>query len=168
MCVCQLNEVHTRRGRTNERFQCPAYKSHLMLLCTCRIQTAETHYVQFVAHPNCQQHLTSVWYGKEMGFLQTLSITKKVILSTVVLPFLPFFCISYIVRPQAKVKKHWTVSNSNSHHEKDHASLNTVLIQTPASIRTDSLQVQDFALGGDRYVQVHRRRSLLPHHCVDT
>ena len=43
---------------------------------------------QFVAHPNCQQHLTASWYGKEMGFLQTLPISKKLLFSTVALPFL--------------------------------------------------------------------------------
>ena len=58
---------------------------------------------QFVAHPNCQQHLTASWYGKEMGFLQTLPISKKLLFSTVALPFLPFLCIAYIVDPKAKV-----------------------------------------------------------------
>ncbi|ESO04790.1 hypothetical protein HELRODRAFT_191728 [Helobdella robusta] len=44
---------------------------------------------KFVAHPNCQQHLTSVWYGKEMAFLQSSSHWKKVTC------FLYFCFVSY-------------------------------------------------------------------------
>jgi len=33
-----------------------------------------------LSHPNCQQHLTSIWYDPEMGFLQSLNLWKKVVM----------------------------------------------------------------------------------------
>jgi len=59
--------------------------------------------LQFVAHPNCQQHLTSIWYGPEMGFLQSLTLWKKVVMWFVCMPLVPIFCLIYIVTPHSKV-----------------------------------------------------------------
>jgi len=65
--------------------------------------------VQFVAHPNCQQHLTSVWYGPEMGFMQSLALGKKMIMWLLGIPLLmgiplvPIFCVIYNVSPKSKV-----------------------------------------------------------------
>ena len=74
-------------------------------------------YLQFVAHPNCQQHLTSVWYGPEMGFMQSLALGKKMIMYDspgaatsnkmimwlLGIPLVPIFCFIYIVSPKSKV-----------------------------------------------------------------
>jgi len=83
--------------------------------------------LQFVAHPNCQQHLTSVWYGPEihwvvstkkttgcvrcgwstvgpeMGFMQSLALGKKMIMWLLGIPLVPIFCVIYIVSPKSKV-----------------------------------------------------------------
>ena len=61
---------------------------------------------QFVAHPNCQQHLTSIWYGAEMGFMQSLSLWKKIVMWIVCVPLVPIFCIIYLVSPETKVISH--------------------------------------------------------------
>jgi len=61
---------------------------------------------QFIAHPNCQQHLTSIWYGPEMGFLQSLTLWKKVVMWFVCVPLVPIFCLIYIVTPHSKVLAH--------------------------------------------------------------
>src|SRR6218665_1108235 len=59
---------------------------------------------QFVAHPNCQQHLTSIWFGPETGFMQSLPLWKKLIMWLVCVPLLPFFCLIYIISPNNKVR----------------------------------------------------------------
>jgi len=61
---------------------------------------------QFVAHPNCQQHLTSIWFGPQMGFMQSLNLWKKLLLWIVCVPLMPFFCIIYIIAPDCKVSSH--------------------------------------------------------------
>lgn len=58
---------------------------------------------QFVAHPNCQQHMTSLWYGSEMGFLQSLSWWKQLCFVILFLPTIPFIALSYIIAPNTKV-----------------------------------------------------------------
>jgi len=58
---------------------------------------------QFVAHPNCQQHLTSIWYGPQMGFMQSLNLWKKLLLWIVCVPLMPLFCVVYIIAPDCKV-----------------------------------------------------------------
>jgi len=58
---------------------------------------------QFVAHPNCQQHLTSIWFGPQMGFLQSLTLWKKLLMWVVCVPLMPFFCVVYILAPDCKV-----------------------------------------------------------------
>jgi len=57
-----------------------------------------------VAHPNCQQHLTSIWYGPQMGFMQSLNLWKKLLMWVVCVPLMPLFCIVYIIAPDCKVK----------------------------------------------------------------
>jgi len=66
-------------------------------------RTGCNYFVKFVAHPNCQQHLTNIWYGPEMGFLQSLTMWKKSIMWIVLIPLVPIFCIVYVVMPNTKV-----------------------------------------------------------------
>lgn len=62
--------------------------------------------MQFVAHSNCQQHLTSIWFGPEMGFMQSLALWKKIIIWVLGIPLVPIFCIMYIITPKSKVSTH--------------------------------------------------------------
>ncbi|RUS82324.1 hypothetical protein EGW08_009914, partial [Elysia chlorotica] len=57
---------------------------------------------KFVAHPNCQQHMTSIWYGSEMGFLQSLNGFWQLFYLVLFLPAIPFMCILYIIAPASK------------------------------------------------------------------
>ncbi|BFZ03481.1 hypothetical protein BsWGS_06520 [Bradybaena similaris] len=57
---------------------------------------------KFVAHPNCQQHMTSIWYGSEMGFLQSLNGLMQLIYLIIFLPAIPFMCVLYIIAPGSK------------------------------------------------------------------
>ena len=77
--------------------------------------------MQFVAHPNCQQHLVNVFYGREMRFLQSLEPWQKVLLSIVFAPLLPFVCLIYVVTPRSRVCASLSyvfdiISNCISHH----------------------------------------------------
>ena len=58
---------------------------------------------QFVAHPNCQQHLTNIWFGPEMGFMQSLSLWKKMLMWGFCVPLVPIFCLVYVFSPDSKV-----------------------------------------------------------------
>ncbi|CAH1795209.1 unnamed protein product [Owenia fusiformis] len=58
---------------------------------------------KFVAHPNCQQQLTTMWYGAEMGFLQSLNTLRKVCLIVFGAPLVPFLCIAYVLFPNSKL-----------------------------------------------------------------
>ncbi|ESO05095.1 hypothetical protein HELRODRAFT_130200, partial [Helobdella robusta] len=58
---------------------------------------------KFVAHPNCQQHLTSIWYGPETGFMQSLTLWKKSLMWVVCVPLVPVFCFVYILSPDNKI-----------------------------------------------------------------
>ncbi|CAH8638908.1 unnamed protein product [Heterobilharzia americana] len=60
---------------------------------------------KFVAHPNCQQYLTSIWYGSETAFLQSWSLIRKIGLSVAATPLLPLFCIMYIILPTSNVAR---------------------------------------------------------------
>ncbi|KAK2181128.1 hypothetical protein NP493_410g05010 [Ridgeia piscesae] len=51
---------------------------------------------KFVAHPNCQQHLTSIWYGPEMGFMQSMGTGKKIFMWIGCIPLVPFICLVYL------------------------------------------------------------------------
>ncbi|XP_055876461.1 short transient receptor potential channel 7-like isoform X2 [Biomphalaria glabrata] len=57
---------------------------------------------KFVAHPNCQQHMTSIWYGSEMGFLQSLNGLMQFVYLLLFLPAIPFMCVFYILAPSSK------------------------------------------------------------------
>ncbi|KAI0207129.1 Short transient receptor potential channel 3 [Lamellibrachia satsuma] len=48
---------------------------------------------KFVAHPNCQQHLTSIWYGPEMGFMQSMGTARKIFMWVGCIPLVPFICL---------------------------------------------------------------------------
>jgi len=61
--------------------------------------------LQFVAHPNCQQHLTSIWYGQQMGFMQSLTLWKQLGFWLVCIVLLPVICFIYIVAPNTQVCK---------------------------------------------------------------
>jgi hypothetical protein len=61
--------------------------------------------LQFIAHPNCQQHLTSIYYGAEMGFLQSLVLWKKAMMWILCVPLIPFFCVVYLFAPDTKVSQ---------------------------------------------------------------
>nr|KAG5702760.1 hypothetical protein BaRGS_003634 [Batillaria attramentaria] len=54
---------------------------------------------KFVAHPNCQQHMTSIWYGSEMGFLQSLNGLMQFIYLILFIPIIPFLCVIYVFVP---------------------------------------------------------------------
>ncbi|XP_025087997.1 short transient receptor potential channel 3-like isoform X2 [Pomacea canaliculata] len=58
---------------------------------------------KFVAHPNCQQHMTSIWYGSEMGFLQSLNGLMQLIYLFLFIPVIPFLCVSYVFVPSGKI-----------------------------------------------------------------
>ncbi|CAH8493368.1 unnamed protein product [Dicrocoelium dendriticum] len=60
---------------------------------------------KFVAHPNCQQYLTSIWYGSETAFLQSWSLIRKIGLSIFATPLLPLFCIMYIILPTSNLAR---------------------------------------------------------------
>ncbi|CAH8873563.1 unnamed protein product [Trichobilharzia szidati] len=60
---------------------------------------------KFVAHPNCQQYLTSIWYGSETAFLQSWSLIRKIGLSVAATPLLPLFCIMYIILPTSNIAR---------------------------------------------------------------
>jgi len=62
--------------------------------------------MQFVAHPNCQQHLTSMWYGAEMGFLQSMALWKLALMWLVCVPLIPAFCVIYLFAPNTKVNNY--------------------------------------------------------------
>ncbi|KAL8607311.1 hypothetical protein ACOMHN_039461 [Nucella lapillus] len=58
---------------------------------------------KFVAHPNCQQHMTSIWYGSEMGFLQSMNGLMQFIYLLLFIPVIPFLCVAYVFVPGGKV-----------------------------------------------------------------
>ncbi|CAH8593775.1 unnamed protein product [Schistosoma turkestanicum] len=60
---------------------------------------------KFVAHPNCQQYLTSIWYGSETAFLQSWSLIRKIGLSVAATPLLPLFCLIYIILPTSNIAR---------------------------------------------------------------
>ncbi len=59
---------------------------------------------QFVAHPNCQQHLTTIWFGADMAFLQSFTLWQNILMWVACVPLVPFFCIMYIISPNSRVR----------------------------------------------------------------
>ncbi|VDD79712.1 unnamed protein product [Mesocestoides corti] len=60
---------------------------------------------KFVAHPNCQQYLTSIWYGSETAFLQSWTLMRKIGLSILAMPILPLICVLYVVLPSIELAR---------------------------------------------------------------
>ncbi|VUZ50857.1 unnamed protein product [Hymenolepis diminuta] len=60
---------------------------------------------KFVAHPNCQQYLTSIWYGSETAFLQSWSLMRKIGLSILAVPVLIPVCVLYILIPSTDITR---------------------------------------------------------------
>ncbi|GAA51153.1 short transient receptor potential channel 3, partial [Clonorchis sinensis] len=60
---------------------------------------------KFVAHPNCQQYLTTIWYGSETAFLQSWSLIRKIGLSIAATPLLPLLCLIYIMFPTSNLAR---------------------------------------------------------------
>jgi len=84
--------------------------------------------LQFVAHPNCQQHLTSIWYGPQMGFMQSLNLWKKLLMWVVCVPLMPLFCIVYIIAPDCKVGARGGVVSPKRFSLKSHFTFKRVFI----------------------------------------
>lgn len=61
-------------------------------------------FFQFVAHPNVQQLLSSLWYEGLPGFRRK-SLTKKLMEIVKVATMFPFFCLLYMVAPGTKTGK---------------------------------------------------------------
>lgn len=58
--------------------------------------------LQFVAHPNCQQQLLSIWYENLSGLRQqTMAVKFLVVLAVAV--GLPFLSMAYWIAPCSKV-----------------------------------------------------------------
>lgn len=58
-------------------------------------------HLQFVAHPNIQQLLASLWYEGVPGFRRKHSLEKLLIIIRVALLF-PIHCFMYMIAPNAK------------------------------------------------------------------
>ena len=69
--------------------------SNIILLCSFSL-------LQFVAHPNCQQQLLSIWYENLSGLRQqTMAVKFLVVLAVAV--GLPFLSMAYWIAPCSKV-----------------------------------------------------------------
>ncbi|XP_072175598.1 short transient receptor potential channel 7-like [Diadema setosum] len=56
---------------------------------------------QFVAHPNCQHHLSTLWYNGFPGWRQTSKL-RRFLLAPLILLMLPFSVIGYLVYPYGR------------------------------------------------------------------
>lgn len=66
--------------------------------------------VQFVAHPNCQQQLLSIWYENLPGLRQqTIAIKLLVVLAVAM--GLPGLALAYWVAPCSRVGSHFIVKS---------------------------------------------------------
>lgn len=73
-----------------------------MYSCTCVFYMFIN--TQFVAHPNIQQLLASLWYEGVPGFRRKSAIQKLFIIFRVVV-FFPLYCAIYIVAPNCGMGK---------------------------------------------------------------
>ncbi|XP_013415594.1 uncharacterized protein LOC106177384 [Lingula anatina] len=64
------------------------------------------HYDLFVAHPNCQQYLTALFYGSELSFLKTTRWPLKLCYMLLVTPLVPLISITYILFPKSRVARY--------------------------------------------------------------
>lgn len=58
---------------------------------------------QFVAHPNCQQQLLSIWYENLSGLRQQTTAVKLLVVLGVVVG-LPILALLYWIAPSSKVR----------------------------------------------------------------
>ncbi|XP_013417244.1 short transient receptor potential channel 3 [Lingula anatina] len=61
---------------------------------------------KFVAHPNCQQYLTALFYGSELSFLKTTKWPLKLCYMLLVTPLVPLISITYILFPKSRVARY--------------------------------------------------------------
>ncbi|KAK1788213.1 hypothetical protein P4O66_016678, partial [Electrophorus voltai] len=61
-------------------------------------------YVQFVAHPICQQVLSSIWCGNLSGWRGS-TLAWKLLVSVGIFLTMPFLCLIYWIAPKSKVGK---------------------------------------------------------------
>jgi hypothetical protein len=47
--------------------------------------------------------MTSIWYGSEMGFLQSLNGPMQFFYLLLFIPLIPFLCVIYVFVPGGKV-----------------------------------------------------------------
>jgi len=45
-----------------------------------------------------------MWYGTEMGFLQSMALWKLAVMWLVCVPLIPVFCVVYLFAPNTKVR----------------------------------------------------------------
>lgn len=65
-------------------------------------------YVQFVAHPICQQVLSSIWSGNLSGWRGSRT-AWKLLVSVGIFLTMPFLCLIYWIAPKSKVCVVWSV-----------------------------------------------------------
>ncbi|ELT98255.1 hypothetical protein CAPTEDRAFT_189959 [Capitella teleta] len=80
---------------------------------------------KFVAHPNCQQHLTNIWYGKEMSSLQSMSTWKKSGLLLLFIPALPLVTLIYVINSNTRESAFNEGSSKSSRSNIERAILET-------------------------------------------
>lgn len=61
-------------------------------------------FVQFVAHPICQQVLSSIWCGHLAGWRGSRT-AWKLLVSVGIFLTMPFLCMVYWLAPRSKVQK---------------------------------------------------------------
>ena len=59
-------------------------------------------YLQFVAHPHCQQLLASIWYEGLPGWRKRNFVSKVIIIVGLIL-LMPFMAIYYLILPRSRV-----------------------------------------------------------------
>lgn len=65
---------------------------------------------KFVAHPICQQVLSSIWCGNLAGWRGSRT-AWKLFVSMVIFLTMPFLCLVYWVAPKSKVTSHENVTD---------------------------------------------------------
>lgn len=75
----------------------------LCLNVSYSLSLSHTHTRQFVAHPNCQQQLLSIWYENLSGLRQQTTVVK-LLLALGVAVGLPVLSFMYWLAPSSKVR----------------------------------------------------------------
>lgn len=68
-------------------------------------------FVQFVAHPICQQVLSSIWCGNLAGWRGSRT-AWKLFVSVGIFLTMPLLCLVYWIAPKSKVQKSANVERS--------------------------------------------------------